>query len=95
MGPRYGDSFLPDQAFIDETSRKDLEMLDHVTACDPEGFFEYIRSEEDRRRICGFSPLYTMLSLIGKAKGQVLCHNHCKMDKAGSFVTYASLAFHD
>jgi AmmeMemoRadiSam system protein B len=95
MGPRYGDSFQPDDRFIEETSRKDLEMLDYVHSLDPHGFLDYIRSEEDRRRICGFPPIYTMLNLLNDVEGKVLCHSHSRMDGMGSFVTYASMVFTD
>jgi len=95
MGPRYGDSFQPDRSFIDDTSKKDLEMLEYVTSNDPQGFFEYLSRERDRRRICGFPAIYTILNLIGETEGRLLRHSHCTMDDTGSFVTYASLAFYD
>ena len=93
IGPRYGDSLWPDQDLIDDTSKKDHEMLEYVTACDPEGFSEYIRSENDSRRICGYPPLMTILHLIKGTEGRLLYHGYAQMDETNSFVTFASLTF--
>jgi hypothetical protein len=68
-------------------------MLEYVTACDPEGFSGYIRSEQDSRRICGFPALMTMLHLIRGSQGRLLRHGHAQMDETNSFVTFASVAF--
>jgi AmmeMemoRadiSam system protein B len=93
MGPRYGDPFQPSEELIAETTAKDQQMLQALTSSDAAGFFEYIKDEQDRRRICGFPPLYTLIHLLGKQRGRLLSHAHSKMDEKGSFVTYASLAF--
>ena len=93
IGPRYGDVLRPTKEEIQRTSDKDLEMLDLVAAADPENFFRLVQEEEDRRRICGFSPLYTLLHLIDGQKGKMLAHDHSIMDPTGSFVTYASMMF--
>ena len=93
MGPRYGDSFTPDQATIDDVKRKDREMLESILSPDADAFFKYIASERDQRRICGFPALYTMLHLLDGQKGRLLSHNHTVMDQTGSFVTYASAVF--
>ncbi len=90
MGPRYGDRFQPSQEHIQKARARDAEMLNEVLAGSPGGFFDYVRDEEDRRRICGFSPLYTMLTLLQGRKGELLNHSQAVMDDSGSFVTFAS-----
>ena len=39
---------------------------------DPAGFFSENRSQEDRRRICGFAPLYALLSAVPATRGRLL-----------------------
>lgn len=90
IGPRYGDRFKPDEENVRSAMRKDAEMLDFVLKGDPEGFFAYVREEEDQRRICGFSPLYTLLNLIDGGEGELLDHSQAVMDESSSFVTFAS-----
>jgi AmmeMemoRadiSam system protein B len=94
MGPRYGDSFTPDPSTVERVKAKDLEMLSYVTEGDAEGFSNFVASEQDRRKICGFPCLYTLLHYLESSTGELLAHSHCQIDATGSFVTYASLAFH-
>ncbi len=93
IGPRYGDSFRPTEEHIKNVSVKDREMLDQVAAADAENFFRLVQEERDERRICGFSPLYTLLNLMDDQRGRLLAHDHSIMDPTGSFVTYASMVF--
>ncbi len=94
VGPLYGDRFTPDPSTIENVKAKDLEMLAFVTEGDSEGFSNFVASELDRRKICGFPCLYTLLHYLQDQEGELLAHSHCQMDATGSFVTYASLVFH-
>ncbi|MDA2934391.1 AmmeMemoRadiSam system protein B [Acidobacteria bacterium AH-259-D05] len=91
MGPRYGDSVQANPTLIEQVSRKDHKMLEHVCAGQAHDFRDFLREERDQRKICGFSPLYTLLHLMEGQKAQLLSHHHSVMDPMGSFVTYASL----
>jgi MEMO1 family protein len=93
IGPRYGDDFAPGVPGIPEVMAKDVEALDYVAAGDAEGFLSVIRSESDRRRVCGFPAIYTLLRLVDSWNGRLLAHSHCRIDDSGSFVTCASMAF--
>ena len=37
-----------------------------VEAGDADAFYEVVAKDNDRRRICGLSPIYTILSLLGQ-----------------------------
>lgn len=93
IGPRYGDDVTPDPGLVERIKAHDLEMLTFVMNGDPEGFSSYIASEQDRRKICGFPCLYTLLHFLKGQEGELLAHSHCQVDPGGSFVTYASLVF--
>ena len=93
IGPRYGDVFTPDDRTITQVAAADTLMLDGLCTGDPGRFFSFVAEEQDRRRICGFPALYTMLRLKPGLKGRSLCHRHTVMDAGGSFVTYGSLVF--
>ena len=73
--------------------QRDLEMLKQVEELQAEGFAQYIQKESDRRRISGFSPIYSLLRLIHAEKGQVLRYDRGITDQYNSTVTYASMAF--
>lgn len=95
MGPRYGDSAIPDDRLIGEVRAKDQEMLDLVAGADAESFFKFVEEEKDRRRICGFSPILTLLHLVDGVQGRLLAHDQALMDPTRSFVTYASLVLEE
>ena len=71
----------------------DREMLEQVEKVDAQGFFDYVKREQDRRRICGFSPIYTMLRTMNARTGRVVAHDHGDMDELGSVCSYASVVF--
>jgi AmmeMemoRadiSam system protein B len=92
LGMRYGDKRL-DGLLLSSLHAVDLEMLKPVEERQPEVFANYIRKEQDQRRISGFSPIYSLLRLIEAESGQVLRYDRGITDQYNSTVTYASMAF--
>ena len=93
LGMRYGDKAPPTDFSFHRCMQCDLEMLKPVEERQPEEFADYIRKEQDQRRISGFSPIYSLLRLIQAEKGQVLRYDRGITDQYNSTVTYASMAF--
>ena len=93
LGLRYGDKEPPTDFSFHRSMQQDLEMLKHVEECNPGAFSAYIQKEQDRRRISGFAPIYSLLRLIQEGKGQVLRYDRGITDQYNSTVTYASMAF--
>lgn len=93
VGPRYGDAKGFSGEELEAVKDADREMLEHVERVDAEGFLGYLAQEDDRRRICGFSPIYTMLKAVQAEKGRVVAHDHGDMDPVGSICSFASVVF--
>ena len=93
LGLRYGDKEPPTDFSFHRSMQHDLEMLKQVEELNPGGFAAYIQKEQDRRRISGFSPIYSLLRLIQAEKGEVLRYDRGITDQYNSTVTYASMAF--
>jgi AmmeMemoRadiSam system protein B len=94
MGPFYGDP-LPlaagDLASIEEADRR---MLDRLVARDAEGFFRSVAEEEDRRRVCGLSALYTTVSLLPPGPdGRLLAYEQPAFPEEGNTVTICGMAW--
>jgi AmmeMemoRadiSam system protein B len=88
VGPAFGDGYGID--FVQKARLKaaDEESLDLICAGDGEGFFEQIRAERDRRRICGLPPIYLAMRLLGETEGAVTGYAQCPADQQGtSFVS--------
>jgi AmmeMemoRadiSam system protein B len=93
VGPRYGDAAGFEGEELEEVKRRDREMLRYVEEVDAEGFRAYLEQEGDRRRICGFSPIYTMLRSMRAERGRLVAHDHGEMDPIGSVCSFASVVF--
>jgi hypothetical protein len=91
VGPRFGDPTPVTAADRERIEQEDRAMLDAVAAGDARAFFESVARDGDRRRICGLSPIYAVLRVLGQRPG-VLRHYGQWPDPQG-VVSYASVVF--
>jgi AmmeMemoRadiSam system protein B len=91
LGPRFGDPHPLTATHLRRAAQDDTAMLQAVTAGEAEGFFRVVQQEQDRRRICGLSPIYILLKVLEGAKGTLLRYSQWP-DPQGT-VTFASLTF--
>jgi hypothetical protein len=73
--------------------REDSIFLNLAAAGDAEGVFQSIAADNDRRRICGYPPIYMALRCIDRPDGKLLQYRQWSDLNAGAAVTYAALAF--
>jgi len=66
--------------------------IEHVSKIrgDAEGFFDSVRREGDRRRICGLAPIYMTVRTAGAGRGALL--KYAQWPDPNAVVTFASLA---
>lgn len=96
IGPRYGDSFRPHRGTLAEHMTADRDLLEKIARCDASGFMREVRRAHLHRRICGVAPLYVLAKAMeGTARGEILHHAHAVVDTQNSFVTFASMVFHE
>jgi MEMO1 family protein len=72
--------------------REDSHFLDLVAAGDAEGVFRSIVIDNDRRRVCGYPPIYMTLRCIDRPEGKLLQYRQWSDLAAGAAVTYAALS---
>ena len=91
VGPRFGDPapISPDE--LSQVDREDRAMLAAVEAGDAEAFFGSVAADGDRRRICGFSPIYALLRALPRHRGAL--RHYGQWPDPDAVVTYASLVF--
>ncbi len=90
VGPRFGDPEPVTDARLREVAEDDLTMLAHVTAADAEGFYQSVARDGDRRRVCGLSPIYTLLRVV---EGQGSLLQYAQWPDPEGAVTFASVIF--
>jgi hypothetical protein len=91
VGPRFGD---PDPVSSDDLrriEREDREMLGAVEAGNARAFFDAVARDGDRRRICGYSPIYATLRVLGASRGQL--HRYGQWPDPQGVVSFASVTF--
>jgi MEMO1 family protein len=91
MGPRFGDPAPITPSELSVIDREDRQMLAAVEAGDAEAFFECARRDNDRRRVCGLSPIYSLLRALGGVPGTLQRYGQWP-DPAG-VVSFASVVF--
>ena len=94
VGTRFGDPEPPNPASLRDLMDEDRRMLEHIRNLDAESFFSFLRREKDRRKICGSSAIYTLLSLIEPRSGELLNYGQSVEPNGQSVVTFASMAFY-
>jgi MEMO1 family protein len=94
VGPRFGDQDALDASDRSSLERRDQETLAHASRGDATAWFEEIRKERDRRRVCGLPPIFAMLESAKPGAGRVAAYAQCPADDdGGSIVSIASLVY--
>jgi AmmeMemoRadiSam system protein B len=91
MGPRFGDPEPVSPTELGVIDREDRALLDTVQAGDAEAFFESVRRDNDRRRTCGLSPIYTLLRALAGARGTL--RQYGQWPDPQGVVSFASVVF--
>jgi MEMO1 family protein len=93
VGRQFGDTEPITDDFLKWVEAEDRQLLDRLAALDAPGFFKAIAKDQDKRKICGFSPLYSLIHLLGVARGNHLHYGQAFTPETGSAVTFASMIF--
>lgn len=91
VGPRFGDREPNSVASLARVERDDRAMLESVVGVDPRGFYAGIAADHDARRICGLSPIYTLLRLLPEGPGRLVRYTQWP-DPQGA-VTFCAVTF--
>ena len=93
IGLQFGDGDSA-SSMLSGTRVSDLEMLAYAENMDAEGFYDSIRKEGDRRRVCGLPAIYVLLSINEVKRGRLLKYTQSHNPETQSAVTFASLSFY-
>jgi len=93
VGHKFGDAQGLDPAFMSWVEAEDRLLISALERGDGQRFFNEIAKHRDRCRICGFSPIYTLLSTLPEGRGRLLKYTRSEDPQTHSAVSFASLAF--
>jgi MEMO1 family protein len=93
VGRQFGDGEPITEYFLKWVEVEDHRLMERLAARDAPGFFQEIAKDQDKRRVCGFSPLYSLIHLLKDGKGQQLKYSQAFTPETGSAVTFTSMVF--
>jgi AmmeMemoRadiSam system protein B len=94
VGMKFGDQGPLMPALLEQVAHEDQALLAATARMDATGLFRSIAEHGDRRRICGFPPMYMLLSTMPATSGTVLKYDQAVEPATQSMVSYASVVFH-
>ncbi|MDX1414375.1 MAG: AmmeMemoRadiSam system protein B [Candidatus Promineifilaceae bacterium] len=80
IGPAFGDPFYADAGFRSQINTYDQALIYSAIGGDSETWYEQIAANQDRYRICGFSPTYILLRFLGPTRGRQIAYDQCPAD---------------
>lgn len=93
VGMQFGDQEPLTPDFLRWVEEEDQRLIGRLASLDAPGFFHEIAKDQDRRRICGFSPLYSLIHLLDGNRGRNLKYSQAFTRETGSAVTFTSMVF--
>jgi len=94
VGQKFGDQGPLTQEFLDWVEAEDRRLIQALEKVDHADFFAQIAKDGDRRRVCGFSSMYTFLHVVDASQGKLLQYDRSIESATQSSVSFASLAFY-
>jgi hypothetical protein len=93
VGRQFGDQEPITQDFLKWVESEDRDLVSRLVNLDAPGFFQGLAKDQNRRRICGFSPLYSLIHLLDGVKGTHLKYGQAFTPETASAVTFTSVIF--
>jgi predicted class III extradiol MEMO1 family dioxygenase len=93
VGREFGDREPVTENFLKWVESEDHKLIERLAALDAPGLFHEVAKDQDKRKICGFSPLYSLIHLLGGTTGEHLKYSQAFTPETGSAVTFTSMIF--
>jgi len=84
VGPAFGDPYPVDLVGRARLTTADQQLMAAICVGDAEAFFQRVKEEQDRRRICGLPPIYLTLRYLDGATGEASGYMQCPADQRGT-----------
>ena len=92
VGPKFGHE-MPAEYLKGRSEAHDKRLLEHLSALDPDPFWEESKKVEDQFNVCGFSALACLQEILPPCKGQILGYERWHEEPTRSAVSFAAVVF--
>ena len=93
IGRKFGDEFDAED-MLEVVRLEDEKLIHHMANCDADSYFMDVANIEDKYKICGLSPVYSMLKMRKPIESRFLEYHQWSEKETKSAVTFSSLAFY-
>lgn len=92
IGRKFDDEFDAESQ-LPLLKSEDEILINSLVNCDEEHFFEKIKNDGDKWKICGTAPIYALMKTYKPSKGTFLKYNQWNEIETRSAVSFASISF--
>ncbi|MCX7858000.1 MAG: AmmeMemoRadiSam system protein B [Deltaproteobacteria bacterium] len=92
IGAQFGDYYPLDALTLSSSKVKDEMLLEAIKECEADRFFQLIREEGDKRRICGLASIYFQLRLLQGCQCKII--EYKQWTDGASSVSFAGAIFY-
>ncbi len=93
IGRKFNDDFDAEQE-LEQLHGEDMSLIKRIESCDFDGFYGQIAGNDDKRKICGLSPIYSLIQAVRPSRGVLLKYHQWNETETKSAVSFASLAYY-
>lgn len=93
VGRKFEDKFDANTK-LNDIHINDHRLIESLEKANVNNFYYQIANRNDKFRICGLSPFYALLSLIGEKRGKFLDYNQWYEKETESAVSFCSIAYY-
>jgi MEMO1 family protein len=93
VGKKFGDAEGLSSDFLEYVHKGDMSMMEAIKRSDYKAFWDSIVSDNDKRKVCGFSPIYTLLKILNGKTARKSSYDKNIEEMTESMVSYAGVAF--
>lgn len=94
IGRKFGDTFDA-EPMLETLAGEDAMLLEHLQACNHNGFYSQIAAVQDTWKICGLSPNYMMLETMRPQSGKFLDYRQWNERERQSAVSFGAVAYYE
>ena len=93
VGKKFGDPF-EGQSVLQSVKEHDERLIQEATRCNAESFLQNLVEVKNHYKVCGVSPMYTMLRAASMQRGELLAYDQWDEVETESSISFASMAFY-
>ena len=93
IGRKFDDDFDA-VTMLETVKQKDYALIDSILQNNSNSFFENISNEKDKWKVCGTSPIFTLLNIVNSKENKFLGYRQWNELQTNSAVTFAGFALY-